>query len=128
MTGANVGIKKANVTYLGLIGGMTAHEDRNKVKFKLINATTVSKLNIDLRGTNNAGASAGKGYTFTVMKNANETSLSCQIIHNSISCEDTSNSVEFSAGDYFAIKVTPVNGPNGVNDNLDPVWSVATRY
>lgn len=74
-------------------------------------AGTISNLYILLNAAPGAAAS-GKSYTFTVLKNSVATALTCTVLETATSCEDTSNSVTFVAGDRLLLRsVSPANTP-----------------
>ena len=62
---------------------------------------TLSNFHVRLHRT-----TAGDFWSFTVLKNSVDTSVSCTGLGSTASCSDTTNSISFAAGDRIAIKIT----------------------
>ncbi len=64
---------------------------------------------MDLSGEPGA---APNSYAFTVMKNGAITGITCTVAGpGPVSCNDTTNSVEFAAGDLIALRSIPTSNP-----------------
>lgn len=72
----------------------------------------------DFQGHLSAATSSGS-YTFTLMKNAGDTVVTCTASSPSdLSCSDFSNCVSYSGGDFIAVRATGTNA-----DNRQVRWS-----
>lgn len=83
----------------------------------LLTSGKVSNLRIFL--TSSPGS--GDSYTFTVRRDPagatgpSSTGITCTIEDSNTSCEDTTHSQEFAAGDALSIQTTENNNPNGAS-------------
>ena len=57
---------------------------------------------------------AGNLYTGTVLKNGVATALTCQIAASSQTCNDSTHTVAFAAGDRISVQVTHTGTPSAV--------------
>jgi hypothetical protein len=64
---------------------------------------TVSDLHVFLT----PAPGTGNGWTVTVRKNSADTSVTCTVSNTDTTCEDTGNSVSFSAGDLISVGANP---------------------
>jgi FlaG/FlaF family flagellin (archaellin) len=70
-------------------------------------AGTVSSFNVTLSGS----PGSGNSYTFVVRRNGLSTLVTCIISGANITSSDLTNSVDFAAGEYISIMVTPISRP-----------------
>lgn len=94
------GMAQALTRYV-TIGSDSGHATESSRQQNLPRAGTVSKLYI--RTITNVGGTA-QTFIATVRKNGADTPITCTINTGSNTCNDTSNSVSFAAGDLFSVK------------------------
>jgi hypothetical protein len=70
-------------------------------------AGTVSNFYVILDGS----PGSHNSYTFIVRKNGEDTTVACTISDSDTEGSDLTNSVDFNAGDYISIMVTPASNP-----------------
>ena len=65
----------------------------------------------------NGAAGSGKTYDVTLQKNGSNTSVTCQITgtSNPSSCNDTTHTATYTAGDTYSFKYVPGSTPSSVN-------------
>jgi hypothetical protein len=81
---------------------------------------TVRDLQVRLSGSPGSG-SPTKSFTFTVIKNASPTGVTCAVTGTNVSCFDAINTIAFAAGDTISLQSTPANSPSG---GRTATWSV----
>lgn len=71
---------------------------------------TISKFYVLLSVAPGTAAS-GKSYAFTVLKNAVGTSVTCTVLDDATTCNDTSNTFTFVTGDRITLQSIPTSTP-----------------
>ena len=96
-------ITAGTTSYLGTTGANTTEAMNH---FRVSFPCTISQLYVNSR----LAPGGAETYTFTVRKNGSNTVLTATISASATSAEDTSNSVSFSAGDFFSVSVVASSG------------------
>lgn len=76
----------------------------------------------NLYASSNEAPGTDKSWTFTLVKNgADQAALTCTITGSATSCNDTTGTVVFAAGDRISIKMTAAGNPSG---SVEGSWSI----
>jgi hypothetical protein len=78
------------------------------VQFAVVEGGTLSNFKVFV----SVAPASGKSWTFTVRKNAADTTVTCTITGSATSCSDTTHSVGFVPGDLRSVKIVPASGPD----------------
>jgi hypothetical protein len=117
--GAAKDIKKNEDRYFGLFGSLDANTTNNESEAQgyVPGTGSVTDFYILLSDDN---TNASTSYTFTLRKDAVDTSVTCQVTTTD-SCNDTTNCADFNAGQKLSVLAHPSD--SDPSDNLDVVWT-----
>lgn len=71
---------------------------------------TISSLYV-LNSSAPGAAASGKQYVYTVQKNSVDTAVTCTMFETATTCNDTTHSFTFVAGDFIKVVATPTGTP-----------------
>ena len=95
-------LQNNNINYVPMFDSNRSWVESENQQFMPV-AGTVSDFYVIL----NTVPGSGSSYTFVVLKNGDDTPVTCTISGTDTTGSDLANSVSFYAGDYISIKVTP---------------------
>ncbi|MFA5054289.1 MAG: hypothetical protein WC565_09535, partial [Parcubacteria group bacterium] len=106
----HVGCAAANTVYHGICAGGSAYSTtENDVRQVCPTAGTIKNLYVSLSIDPGTSPDA---YTFTLRKNGADTALTCTIVANDTTGNDTAHTVAVVAGDVLTMSIVPVSTPS----------------